>query len=122
MISDFYGANADMNVMIRRCLTEKLGLIQDCTKLLITFSEKQREWKWIAEIPQTLHVMCDRGDRGVTKFVTAMLEILSKRWRTLDLISIMQEVQRTEFHAGFLEITINDRLSTLPRLQKKENP
>ena len=97
---------------------EKLGLIQDYTKLLITFSEQQRERKWSADIPETLHVMCDRGDRGVTKFVSTMLEILSKRWRTLDLISIMQEVQRTEFHAGFLEIAINDRLSTLPRLQK----
>ena len=54
-------------------------------------------------------------------------EHLEKRWQTLDLISVMQEVKRT--HANLFadhrfpaksEVTVRENLSCIPRLQKVE--
>ena len=72
--------------MIEVCLTEKLELIHD-TKLLITgfFSR-------VKEIPRETLQVSNLNLRGVP---TMMAEILNKRWQTLDLISMMQELQRT---------------------------
>ena len=115
--------------MIEACLTEKLKLIQD-TKLLITGLLSQ-----VKEIPsETLQVCIVL--RGIP---TMMLEILKKRRQTLDLISMMQELQRTctekislqepqlsrKFRGSIKslgqsirkKVRIHENLSCLPRLQ-----
>lgn len=57
-----------------------------------------------------------------------LLDLLNKRWQTLDLVSVMQELQRTLIikktpQYKLIEgksVDIFDNLSCLPRLQKKE--
>ena len=65
-----------------------------------------------------------------------MLELLNKRWQTLDLISMMMELQRTVaikltsqsqlVRRGRVDqwvrnaVTLQDTLSCLPKLQKTE--
>lgn len=113
---------------IEACLTENLELIHD-TKLLITGCLSS-----VKEIPsETLQV----GNLELRGAPTMMLEILNKRWQTLDLISMMQEFQRTCFEKIYLEdsrilknfrgkrlvqtirkgVKIHENLSCLPRLQ-----
>ena len=112
--------------MIEACLTEKLKLIQD-TKLLITGLLSQ-----VKEIPSETLQVCNLDLRGIP---TMMLEILKKRRQTLDLISMMQELQRTciekepqlsrKFRASIKslgqsirkKVRIHENLSCLPRLQ-----
>ena len=114
--------------MIEACLTEKLKLIQD-TKLLITGLLSQ-----VKEIPSETLQVCNLDLRGIP---TMMLEILKKRRQTLDLISMMQELQRTcsekisleesqflkKFKGKSLgqgirkEVKIHENLSCLPRLK-----
>ena len=95
---------------LRKLLAEKLT--PNDAKLLITPTTVQ--WKGLEEMPEILHVMyCPRFQ----PFVNAMLKVLSKRWQTLDLISMMRELQRTLSFSGHV-VTINDSLSSLPRLQK----
>ena len=66
------------------------------------------------------------SEKGV---LTTLLQLLSKRLDTLDLISVMQELQRTfsrtVFRYRYLEdvdmpVQIRDNLSSVPRLQKTE--
>ena len=116
--------------MIEVCLTEKLKLIQD-TKLLITGLLSQ-----VKEIPSETLQVCNLDLRGIP---TMMLEILKKRRQTLDLISMMQELQRTCIEKISLQepqlsrkfrgsiknlgqsirkkVRIHENLSCLPRLQ-----
>ena len=116
--------------MIEACLTEKLKLIQD-TKLLITGLLSQ-----VKEIPSETLQVCNLDLRGIP---TMMLEILKKRRQTLDLISMMQELQRTCIEKKSLQepqlsrkfrgsikslgqsirkkVRIHENLSCLPRLQ-----
>ena len=116
--------------MIEACLTEKLKLIQD-TKLLITGLVSK-----VKEIPSETLQVCNLDLRGVP---TMMLEILKKRRQTLDLISMMQELQRTCIEKISLEepqisrkfrgnikslgqsirkkVRIHENLSCLPRLR-----
>lgn len=116
--------------MIEACLTEKLKLIQD-TKLLITGLLSR-----LKEIPSETLQVCNFDLRGVP---TMMLEILKKRRQTLDLISMMQELQRTciekvsfeepqisrKFRGNIksvgqsirTKVRIHENLSCLPRLQ-----
>ncbi|KAL9959123.1 hypothetical protein ACROYT_G036209 [Oculina patagonica] len=58
------------------------------------------------------------------EFLTLMLEILNKRWRTLDLISMMEEFKRS-FHVkrsySLDRVRITDRLSSLPRFKKEDS-
>ena len=97
------------------------------TKLMFTMSYSTK----IKEIPQTLVVQ--RLTRDDATFLTTMLEILYKRWETLDLIAIMQEVQRTVpietmsqrelvQGSGYTggQVIIHDTLTCLPRLKKAE--
>jgi len=63
-----------------------------------------------------------------------MLDILNKRWQTLDLISMMEELKRsvTKEHIGPRKIWLNpafpvvpvltDSLSSRPRFKKEEDP
>ncbi len=79
------------------------------------------------KLPETLMVSAGIVDE---KLLTFMLEILNKRWQTLDLISVMEEFKRSfqlEKHCGtprrFLfhgEVKITDRLSSLPRFKKED--
>ena len=62
--------------------------------------------------------------------LTTLLQLLSKRLDTLDLISVMQELQRTvsrtlpryyTYHEDFYTpVHIHDNLTSVPRLQKTE--
>lgn len=114
--------------MIERCLTNNLALIPDEAKLVITRSH----WEEIAEISETLYLAYGRRSE---KFVATLLEILSKRWGTLNLISMMLEVQRTLplklisqhalvksplNYARYIPVIVHDSLSSLPRLQMTE--
>ena len=49
--------------------------------------------------------------------LSALLQLLSKRFDTLNLISVMQELQRETRNN---EVQIRENLSYLPRLQKTE--
>ena len=108
-------------------LTKELALIPDDAKLAIT------PYKRISEIPETLHVeVYSEMYKYFDEFMVTMLEVLSKRWQTMDLTSTMQEVQRTFFRkrknilrslrrrGRYRPCAISDSLSSLPRLQKTE--
>ena len=118
--------------LIRECLREKLALIPE-TKLVITNSFSSVMEK--EEIPrETLQLYLPK------KIVVAtLLELLNKRWLTMDLISVMLELKRTfvtgetilhegEDSVSFLfqddacysTAKIDENLSCLPRLQKTE--
>ena len=118
--------------MILTRLKEKLALIPDEPKLVV-FPTPEINFKGV--IPEALVVQfpTDRND----VFLQTMLEVFSKRWQTLDLVSMMHEVQRTfplktvsSFHYArpissirgdsTRTTIIDDRLSSLPRLQKTE--
>ena len=117
-------------------LTEKLALIPDEPKLVvIPKSWHERRMKFEEVIPEALIVQFPNSNRN--SFQEKMLEVLSKRWQTLDLVSMMHEVQRTfplktvssfdyerpiSWIRGDSSRTtiIDDRLSSLPRLQKTE--
>ena len=104
-------------ITIERCLREKLALIPD-TKLLITnyFSRFARKENLLSE---TLEVHLSNKDQ-----LTTLLELLTKRLETLDLISVMQELQRTfppdDNHSLRLGVQVRENLSCVPRLQKTE--
>ena len=96
-------------------VVEKLALIPDHTKLVVGPST----FKSISELPETLHVSYPCHD--VLPFFTQMIEIFNKRWQTLDLLSMMQELQRAAATAYMWNlISIRDTLSTLPAFQEKE--
>lgn len=119
--------------MVEGCIKERLSLIPQ-TKLLITdtFSRVMK----IEEIPpETLLVYLPRRSG-----LGMMLELLNKRYRSLDLIAMMFELKRTfstnhekarysrmsdEDHFYYLhlcqeEIEVRENLSCLPRLHKME--
>ena len=113
-----------MIISIKRCLSEKLALIPD-TKLVITSNvPSMREGGNISS--ETLEVYL--SGKGV---LTTLLQLLSKRLDTLDLISVMQELQRTvsrtipekvsryrHWEYVYTTVQILDNLSSVPRLQK----
>ena len=115
-----------MIISINRCLSEKLALIPD-TKVVITNNVPPiREGNISSE---TLEVYL--SGKGV---LTTLLQLLSKRLDTLDLISVMQELKRTvprtvpSYYSRLLgysdfshtPVQIRDNLSSVPRLQKTE--
>ena len=113
---------------IERCLKEKLPLIPH-TKFVI-IDDSSREKIYLGEIPsETLQVRFpERIGLG------AMVELLNKRYKSLDLITAMLELKRTylktcyEKHPGgfivrypsYDEFDVRENLSCLPRLQKVE--
>ena len=103
--------------VLERHVFEKLALIPDHTKLVVV---PHAGWKSIAEVPETLHVNYD--PHNVLPFFTRMIEIFNKRWQTLDLISMMQELKRAPNrpYDWLISISIKDSLSSLPTFQKKE--
>lgn len=110
-------------------IKEKLALIADEPKLIII--PRVRDEAPIL-FPGTPCVKFPTGDTD--HFQAIFMEILSKRWQTSDLISVMQEVQRTyplktqtsTSQRGAVSIRtsyrirIEDTLSSIPRLQKTE--
>ena len=102
---------------MEECIVEKLALIPDHAKLVVS----PYGLKGIAEVPETLHVTVYR-DREDLSALTRMIEIFSKRWQTLDLISMMQELKRATNKnlQSRSYMSIKDSLSSLPTFQKKE--
>ena len=116
-----------MSINIKRCLSEKLALIPDTKVVIANNMPPMREERNISS--ETLEVYL--FEKGV---LTTLLQLLSKRLDTLDLISVMQELQRTvsrtvpRHYSGRLSysnfsptpVQIRDNLSSVPRLQKTE--
>ena len=104
-------------VTIERCLREKLALIPD-TKLLISINFSPFAMKQNI-LSETLEVYLSQKDE-----ITTLLDLLTKRLETLDLISVMQELQRTfppdDNHFRRFGVQIRENLSCVPRLQKTE--
>lgn len=96
-------------------IVEKLASIPDHGKLVVS----PPGWRSISSIPETLHVILDqtrvpysrRRAGGDSRHFTSFIEILKKRWSSLDLISIMKEFKRTWPNCS----KVKDNLSTLPR-------
>ena len=103
-------------ISINRCLSKKLALIPE-TKLVITNNvSRMREKENISS--ETLEV--DLFGKDV---LSTLLQLLSKRFDTLNLISVMQELQRVtprRVHRYYSvnAVEIRENLSCLPRLQK----
>ena len=105
----------DLIAEMKTLFKEKLALIPD-TKLVITNNHLGNEWANNAIARETLQVYFSRDSPLAT-----ILEHLEKRWQTLDLISVMQEVNRTLAHhrfSGREQVMVLDNLSCIPRLQK----
>jgi len=104
--------------VLEQRVVEKLALIPDHAKLVVNTSELRI--KSIAEVPETLHVTYNSDD----VFFARMIEIFNKRWQTLDLISMMQELKRTVasyYNNAYVDfMSIKDSLSSLPTFQKNE--
>ena len=112
-----------MIISIKRCLFEKLALIPE-TKVLITNNVPLMGEVGIIS-SEILKVYL--SGKGV---LTTLLQLLSKRLDTLDLISVMQELKRTVpqtvprymryLGVDYAQVEIRDNLSSVPRLQKTE--
>ena len=113
-----------MIISLKRCLSEKLALIPE-TKVVIT-SNVPRMGEEGNISSETLQVYL--SGKGL---LTTLLQLLSKRLDTLDLISVMQELQRTapqtdpryyrrHHDVDYTQVQIRDNLSSVPRLQKME--
>ena len=104
----------DVGDVITGIMMEKLTSFPTAPKLVVTPTWNTHPSKDLGEIPERLHVEYAGGE-GV---VHTILEVLSKRWQTLDLISVMKEVQRTVSRYGRNKIAqITDNLSAIPRFQ-----
>ena len=100
--------------LVSGIMKEKLTSFPTAPKLVVTPTWNTHPSKELVEIPESLHVEYEGGE----VVVSSILEVLSKRWQTVDLISIMKEVQRTVSRHGENKITkITDNLSTIPRFQ-----
>ena len=116
-----------MIIRIKRCLSEKLALIPDTKVVIANNLPRMAEEGNISS--ETLEVYL--SEKGV---LTTLLQLLSKRLDTLDLISVMQELKRTvprtvpSYYYRWLgysdfshtPVQIRDNLSSVPRLQKTE--
>ena len=117
----------EMIISIKRCLSEKLALIPDTKVVITNNTPPMRKERNISSETLEVHL----SEKGV---LTTLLQLLSKRLDTLDLISVMQELQRTvsrtvrRHYSGRLSysnfsptpVQIRDNLSSVPRLQKTE--
>ncbi|KAL9959132.1 hypothetical protein ACROYT_G036220 [Oculina patagonica] len=116
----------NLTTLLEDVLGKLVTGIPDKTKFVVQRESSRMRTK--DKLPETLMVTARTKD---DRFLTLMLEILNKRWRTLDLISMMEELKRSfhfqksrgarlrlMFHD---EVKITDRLSSLPRF-KKEDP
>ena len=113
----------------QRYLTERLALIPSA-KLVITDIGYWLHLNTEVLSQETLHVRVNERSKLA---LATILELLNKRWQTLDLISVFREVQRTlpikktpqQFGQGNFQVSVSvcdllENLSCLPRLQKTE--
>ena len=118
----------EMIISIKRCLSEKLALIPDTKVVITNNTPPMRKERNISSETLEVHL----SEKGV---LTTLLQLLSKRLDTLDLISVMQELKRTvprtvpslyySRRLGYSDfshtlVQIRDNLSSVPRLQKTE--
>ena len=108
----------------QKFLAEKLSLIPN-TKLVISNHWHLSDEDRVKMFQDTLHLRIN--GRGA---LSTMLEVLNKRWQTLDLISVCREIKRTLpvqhelFYQGdrstfdYHGCQIVDILTCLPKLQK----
>ena len=117
--------DGDLPNELFKIIKETLALNPDEPRLVIipgTFSGSRRE------IPGSLLVQFPTHE--IDHFQAILMGILSKRWQTSDLISVMHEVQRTyplkkktlaSQNPLFLNsINIKETLTSIPRLQKTD--
>ena len=72
-------------------------------------------------ISETLMVS-HRPPLDYNQFGRLILDILNKRWKTIDLISMMEECKRLMNISSYFErLSITDRLSSRPRFKKEED-
>ena len=105
-------------ISISRCLSKKLALIPE-TKLVIKNNVSSKRGKENIS-NETLEV-----DLSGQDVFSALLQLLSKRFDTLNLISVMHELQRETSQGAphyhrYNGVQIRENLSCLPRLQKTE--
>ena len=99
---------------IKGIMMKKLTSFPTAPKLVVTPTWNTCPSKELEEIPECLHVEYE-GGKGA---LSTIREVVSKRWQTLDLISIIKEAQRTVAKNGGNRITkITDNLSTIPRFE-----
>ena len=113
----------EMIISIKRCLSEKLALIPDTKVVIANNMPPMRKERNISS--ETLEVYLSG-----TGVLTTLLQLLSKRLDALDLISVMQELQRTvsptlprhyRYHEDvYPPVQIRDNLSSVPKLQNTE--
>ena len=109
-----YRGNENFRDPITGIMMEKLTSFPTPPKLVVTPTWNTHPSKELEEIPELLLVEY-RGDEGA---LGTILEVLSKRWQTMDLISMMKEAQRTRPKNGWSRITkITDNLSAVPKFQ-----
>lgn len=65
--------------------------------------------------PETLQITLHSQDEAV------LVKVLNKRWQTLDLVSMMKEVERTSSSYRVAKALVKDSLSTLPRFKKEDS-
>ena len=100
--------------LIMGIILEKLTSFPTAPKLVVTPTWNGYPSKELEEIPEGLHVEYEGGEEAYG----TILEVLFKRWQTLDLISIMKEAQRTLAKSGWDRMEkITDNLSAVPRFQ-----
>ena len=111
-----------MIINIKRCLSEKLALIPDTKVVIANNMPRMKKEGNISS--ETLEVYLSG-----TGVLTALLQLLSKRLDALDLISVMQELQRTvsptlprhyRYHEDvYPSVQIRDNLSSVQNFRRR---
>lgn len=124
--SNSYYYFAECITETQKFLAEKLSLIPN-TKLVISNHWHLSDEDHVKMFQDTLHLRIN--GRGA---LSTMLEVLNKRWQTLDLISVFREIQRTlpvqyelfyqgdRFSSRDYDCQIVDILTCLPKLRKMD--
>ena len=117
-IAVFFIINQDSSILksstLSKIVAKKLALFPNHTKLLVGAPYS----RWIGSLPESLVVRFSNIPDDI--FVSSMIEIFNKRWYTLDLLSMMQELRRTlELTSRRYVVNIESKMSTLPRFQKE---
>ena len=109
---------------VAKFVTQKLADIPDCTKFWLTCHHSRTLG---AEIAETLGLSYYPEDSIRDNVVATILEVFYKRWETLDIVSMMKEVERTVNKTKVYslrrrsEVRITNSLSKLPRFQKTDD-
>ena len=114
----FFIVSEDSSILnsstLNKVVAKTLALFPNHTKLLVGAPSS----KWIGSLPESLIV--NFSNIPADFFVSSMIEIFNKRWYTLDLLSMMQELKRTlELTSSRYVVKIESKMSTLPRFEKE---